>query len=118
MPKPLDLALFMREFRAEVVAPVAPGLAGAVMTPLAAIGQRRGLARYHALPAGAAVGRPVPLHSGVGRVSGTRPGNPRPARHEPSSHGRHGRNTCAARQGCPLEAHARLADAVQGESYE
>ena len=33
MPKPLDLALFMREFEPEVQAPVAPGLVRAVISP-------------------------------------------------------------------------------------
>jgi quercetin dioxygenase-like cupin family protein len=43
LPKPLDLALFMREFREEVAAPVMPGLVQAVMTPLASLASRRGL---------------------------------------------------------------------------
>lgn len=99
MPKPLDLALFMREFGAEVAAPVAPGLARAVMAPLAAIGQRRGLARYHALPAGAAASRPVPSHPGVGRASGTRPANPRPAPSRPGRTPAASRPRAAGRRG-------------------
>ena len=43
LPRPLDLALFMREFRYEVAAPVMPGLVQAVMTPLASLASRRGL---------------------------------------------------------------------------
>ena len=62
MPRPLDLALFMREFEQEVTAPVAPALARTVMAPLAAIGERRGLAaryrRSRPLPAGPPSVRP------------------------------------------------------------
>ena len=43
LPKPLELALFMREFRDEVAAPVMPGLVQAVMAPLASVASRRGL---------------------------------------------------------------------------
>lgn len=44
MPKPLDLALFMRTFRAEVQAPFAPpSLVGAVMAPVAALAGWRGI---------------------------------------------------------------------------
>lgn len=43
LPKPLDLALFMREFQDEVAAPVMPGLVQAVMAPLASVASRRGL---------------------------------------------------------------------------
>jgi quercetin dioxygenase-like cupin family protein len=78
MPKPLDLAVFMREFEREVRAPVAPGLVRAVMAPLARMAVRRGLdQRYRELfaPAGR---RPSPTHPGAGRVSGTRPGPARP----------------------------------------
>lgn len=82
MPRPLDLALFMREFADEVQAPVAPGLVRAVMSPLAALGERRGLGeryrRYHQVPAGPAHRRPIPTHPGAGRTSGTRPGPARP----------------------------------------
>jgi quercetin dioxygenase-like cupin family protein len=79
IPKPLDLAVFMREFEREVRAPVAPGLVRAVMAPLARMAVRRGLdQRYRELfaPAGR---RPSPTHPGAGRVSGTRPGPARPA---------------------------------------
>jgi quercetin dioxygenase-like cupin family protein len=81
MPKPLDLALFMREFEHEVRAPIAPGLVRVVMTPLAALGERRGLSQryrhYHQVPASRMHRRPVPARPGAGRASGTRP---RPAR--------------------------------------
>jgi len=83
MPKPLDLALFMREFEQEVRAPFAPGLVRAVMAPLAWMAARRGLdQRYHALP-GLGTRRPVPTHPGAGRVSGTRPSPARPASSRP-----------------------------------
>ncbi len=80
MPKPLDLAMFMREFEQKVRAPVAPGLVRAVMTPLVWMAARRGLdQRYRALPS---LGnrRPAPTHPGAGRTSGTRPSPARPAR--------------------------------------
>ena len=52
MPNPLDLALFMRAFEAEVKAPFVPaGLARAVMAPLAWVARRRGLDRIHVRPA-------------------------------------------------------------------
>jgi quercetin dioxygenase-like cupin family protein len=58
LPKPLDLALFMREFRDEVAAPVMPGLVQAVMAPLASLALYRGLGeryegqhRVHPVPA-------------------------------------------------------------------
>lgn len=58
LPKPLDLALFMREFRDEVAAPVMPGLVQAVMAPLASLASYRGLGeryegqhRVHPVPA-------------------------------------------------------------------
>lgn len=48
MPYPLDLALFMREFAAEVRAPYVPAsVVGAIMAPLAWMARRRGLdSRY------------------------------------------------------------------------
>jgi quercetin dioxygenase-like cupin family protein len=67
-PKPLDLALFMREFEQEVQSAFAPEVVQAVMAPLAWLGARRGLdGRYRR--AGAA----VPARPGDGRVSGARP---------------------------------------------
>jgi hypothetical protein len=48
MPKPLDLALFVREYQDEVRAPFPPAPAvNAVMAPLVRIAKHRGLAaRY------------------------------------------------------------------------
>jgi quercetin dioxygenase-like cupin family protein len=87
LPRPLDLALFMREFRDEVAAPVTPGLVRAVMAPLAAIGERRGLGaryrRYHRVPVAAAAGRPAPARPGAGRASGSGPGHARPVTPRP-----------------------------------
>ncbi|UJA19676.1 cupin domain-containing protein [Thermoleophilia bacterium SCSIO 60948] len=52
MPKPLDLALFTREFRREVVAPFPPvWVQRATLAPLAAIAERRGLAARYEAPA-------------------------------------------------------------------
>ncbi|HZD75137.1 MAG TPA: cupin domain-containing protein, partial [Actinomycetota bacterium] len=62
MPRPLDLAVFMREFEQEVRAPLAPGLARAVMAPLAWMAVRRGLDRRYRTPTGPAPRRPVPTH--------------------------------------------------------
>lgn len=88
LPRPLHLALFMREFADEVTAPVAPGLVRAVMAPLASLAERRGLGeryqRYHA-PAGRASRQPAPAHPGAGRASGTRPAPSRPAPARPGA---------------------------------
>ena len=98
MPRPLDLALFMRQFEQEVQAPVAPGLVRAVMTPLAWMGERRGLGqRYRVLPAGSASRRPAPVRPGAGRVSGTRPGPARPGPARPGSSRPGGRTATLAR---------------------
>ncbi len=108
MPRPLDLALFMREFAAEVAAPAAPGLARAVMAPLAAIGERRGLGeryqRYHRVAAGPAAGHPVAARPGAGRDSGThprpaRPGSSRPAPARPGVAGITARRRAAGIRG-------------------
>jgi quercetin dioxygenase-like cupin family protein len=99
MPKPLDLAVFMREFEEEVRAPVAPGLVRAVMAPLAWMAARRGLdQRYQAL-SGRATRRPAPTHPGAGRVSGTRPGPARPSPSRPGSPGAANRQRAAGRRG-------------------
>jgi quercetin dioxygenase-like cupin family protein len=53
LPKPLELALFVREFEREVRAPLVPaGLVRTVMAPLARLAASRGLdERYRRLPA-------------------------------------------------------------------
>ena len=54
MPKPLDLALFVRRFAREVRAPFPPApVVRLLMAPLAAIARRRGHGDRYALPAGA-----------------------------------------------------------------
>jgi len=84
LPKPLDLALFMRDFEAEVQAPVATGLVRVVTAPLAWLASHRGLDhRYSAPPAvpvrrSAPVRRAAPTHPGIGQVSGTGPAPSRP----------------------------------------
>jgi quercetin dioxygenase-like cupin family protein len=51
MPKPLDLALFVREFKDEVRGPGSPGWAQrAALAPLAWIARRRGRAERYAAP--------------------------------------------------------------------
>lgn len=85
MPKPLDLAVFMREFEEEVRAPVAPGLVRAVMAPLAWMAIRQGLDQRYRELFGPAGRRPAPTHPGAGRTSGTRPGPARPSSSRPGS---------------------------------
>jgi quercetin dioxygenase-like cupin family protein len=103
MPRPLDLALFMREFEHEVAAPVAPGLARTVMAPLAAIGERRGLAarygRSRPAPVGPPSGRPAPARPGAGRASATRPSPARPAPSRPGGPGTAAPRRTAGRRG-------------------
>ena len=103
MPRPLDLALFMREFEQEVTAPVAPALARTVMAPLAAIGERRGLAaryrRSRPVPAGPPSVRPVPARPGAGRASATRPSPARPAPSRPGGPGTPALRRTAGRRG-------------------
>ncbi len=99
MPKPLELALFMREFEREVRAPVAPGLVRAVMAPLVWMAERRNLdQRYWAL-SGSATGRPTPTHPGAGRVSGTRPSPARPPSSRPGRPGAARRQRLAGQRG-------------------
>jgi len=84
MPKPLDLALFMREFDQEVQAPLAPGLVRVATAPLAWLAARRGLQRRYPRLVGAT---PLgPVRPGDGRPAGVRP--TRPARSRPRAAGR------------------------------
>jgi hypothetical protein len=49
MPRPLDLALFVREFKNEVRGPGSPGwLQRALLAPLGYLARRRGLAERYA----------------------------------------------------------------------
>ena len=61
MPKPVHLALFVREYENEVRAPFPPpAVVRALMAPLAAIGRARGHDERYA-PAGAPAIKPVPV---------------------------------------------------------
>ena len=72
IPYPLDLALFMREFEAEVGAPLAPApLVRMVMSPFAWLARRRGLDARYLKP------RHEAPHS---RRDSRRPTTPRPSR--------------------------------------
>jgi quercetin dioxygenase-like cupin family protein len=78
MPRPLELAMFMREFEPEVEAPVVPGLVRAVMSPLVWIARRRGLqARYGAVP-DLATRTPTPSRPASPSTPGRRRGSTRP----------------------------------------
>jgi hypothetical protein len=78
LPKPLDLALFMRQFEQEVQAPIAPGVVRAATAPLAWLAARRGLTGRFREPAiQYQVRKPVPTRPGEGRAT---PGRPSPAR--------------------------------------
>jgi quercetin dioxygenase-like cupin family protein len=81
LPRPLDLALFMREFEQEVRAPFAPGMARAATAPLAWLAARRGLARRYQAPGigdQARARKPAPTRPGEGRGHATRPAPVRP----------------------------------------
>jgi quercetin dioxygenase-like cupin family protein len=97
MPKPLDLAAFMREFEQEVQAPVAPGLVRAALAPLAWMAEQRGLDRRIRALATPALRRPMPTHPGAGRVNGTRPGPARPSTSPPRAPRAAGRGRVAGR---------------------
>jgi quercetin dioxygenase-like cupin family protein len=86
MPKPLDLALFMREFEREVQAPLAPELVRAVTAPLAWLAARQGLTRrYPRVSAATPLG---PVRPGDGRPAARQgPTRPFPAtRKAPAGH--------------------------------
>jgi len=82
LPRPLDLALFMREFEQEVQAPFAPGLVRAATAPLAWLAMQRGLTRrYQASPIQhpARAPKPAATRPGQGRASAARPTPARPS---------------------------------------
>jgi quercetin dioxygenase-like cupin family protein len=101
LPRPLDLALFMREFEQEVRAPVAPGLVRAVLTPLASVAERRGLGqRYRTRRTSPAVrGVALATGPGAGLPSGTRPGPSRAASSRPGTPRATARQRAAGRRG-------------------
>jgi hypothetical protein len=80
LPKPLDLALFMREFEQEVRAPFTPGLVRAATAPLAWLAARRGLTRRYQEPGTRDRARkPAPTRPGDGRATAVRPSPARPS---------------------------------------
>jgi len=82
LPRPLDLALFMREFEDEVQAPFAPGMVRAATAPLAWLAARRGLARRYRAPRirdQARARKPAPTRPGAGRAAAARPAPARPS---------------------------------------
>lgn len=85
MPKPLELALFMRRFENEVQAPVTPGLVRAVMSPLAWMGRRRGLDQRYSTDEldGLRASRPAPTRPAVGAARDRRPGHTHPSPSRP-----------------------------------
>lgn len=92
MPKPLELAMFMRHFDEEVRAPVAPGLVRAVMRPLAWMAERRGLGlRYRTteLP-DLRASRPSPMRPADRTARHGRRGHTHPYPSRPGPRGRDG----------------------------
>jgi len=72
LPKPLELALFVREFGREVRAPLVPAsLVRAVMTPLALLAVLRGLDERYRRPSPVLVDGALPDHADPSPVSGT-----------------------------------------------
>jgi Cupin domain len=92
MPKPLELALFMRRFDDEVRAPLAPGLVRAVMSPLAWIGRRRGLDQRYGLTEVPELQttRPAPTRPPVVAARDRRAGHTHPAPTRPGQRARQG----------------------------
>ena len=78
LPRPLELALFMREFEHEVQAPFAPGAVRAATAPLAWLATRRGLTRRYRAPGNQhQTPKPASTRPGEGRASAARPSTPR-----------------------------------------
>ena len=68
MPKPLELALFVREFEEEVRAPLVPaGLVRAVMAPLVWLAARRGLDERYRRPSPVSVDGADPSYPAAGK---------------------------------------------------
>jgi mannose-6-phosphate isomerase-like protein (cupin superfamily) len=65
LPKPLELALFVREFEREVRAPFPPaGVVRAVMAPLVWLAARQGLDERYRRPSPVSVDGTLPTHAG------------------------------------------------------
>jgi quercetin dioxygenase-like cupin family protein len=90
MPKPLELALFMRHFEDEVRSPVAPGLVRAMMRPLAWMARRRGLdLRYRSMERlDLRTSRPSPTRPVERIARDQRPGSTHPGPVRPGSYRR------------------------------
>jgi quercetin dioxygenase-like cupin family protein len=87
MPKPLELALFMRAFEQEVQAPLAPGLVRAATAPVAWLAERRGLQRRYPGLLGATPLGPVRPRDGKAAAARPSPTRPVPAhRTAPAGH--------------------------------
>ncbi len=66
LPKPLELALFVREFEREVRAPFPPaGVVRAVMAPLVWLATRQGLDERYRRPSPVSVDGTLPAHTGA-----------------------------------------------------
>jgi quercetin dioxygenase-like cupin family protein len=82
LPRPLDLALFMREFEQEVRAPFAPGVIRVAMAPLAWLAARRGLTSRYQQPGirhQPRARKPAATRPGEGRPTAARPSPARPS---------------------------------------
>jgi hypothetical protein len=87
MPKPLELALFMRAFEQEVQAPLAPELVRAATAPVAWLAARRGLQRRYPGLLGATPLGPVRPRDGKATAARPSPTRPVPAnRRAPAGH--------------------------------
>jgi mannose-6-phosphate isomerase-like protein (cupin superfamily) len=65
MPKPLELALFVRDFEREVRAPFPPAsVVRAIMAPLVWLAARRGLDEHYRGPSPVSVDGSLPTHAG------------------------------------------------------
>jgi quercetin dioxygenase-like cupin family protein len=65
LPKPLELALFVREFEREVRAPFPPaGIVRAIMVPLVWLATRRGFDERYRRPSPVSVDGSLPTHAG------------------------------------------------------
>jgi quercetin dioxygenase-like cupin family protein len=86
LPRPLELALFMREFEREVRAPYLPAaLVGAVIRPLAWLARRRGLdGRYRRLRDPSA-SQPSASQPSASQPSASQPSASQPSASQPSA---------------------------------
>jgi hypothetical protein len=90
LPRPFDLALFIREFEQEVQAPFAPGLARAATAPLAWVAARRGLTLAQARDAASQARARRPAPPALARDAPARRARPRRGRRRPGGADRPG----------------------------